>query len=119
VAAERDPVRVSRFLALAEKAGATPRKTLLAGFTANAADFTRRKVKLEAKPAFLDTVPGTEKVADMLTWPGKPAPAGFKPPRPLTAEEQSRFEMGKALYSGICAGCHQPMVQASMASPRR
>ena len=107
VAAERDPARVSRFLALAEKAGATPRKTLLAGFAANAADFARRKVKLEAKPAFLDT-PGTEKVADMLTWPGKPAPAGFKPPRPLTADEQDRFKMGKALYSGICAGCHQP-----------
>ena len=107
VASERNPARVSRFLALAEKAGATPRKTLLAGFTANSADFTRRKVKLEAKPALLDT-PGTEKVADMLTWPGKPVPAGFKPPRPLTADEQSRFEMGKALYSGICAGCHQP-----------
>ncbi len=107
VAAERDPVRVARFLALAAKAGATPRKTLLAGFTANAADFTRRKVKLAARPAFLDT-PGTDKLADMLTWPGKPVPAGFKPPRPLTAEEQSRYEMGKALYTGICAGCHQP-----------
>jgi mono/diheme cytochrome c family protein/glucose/arabinose dehydrogenase len=107
VAAERNPTRVLRLFALAEKAGATPRKNLLNGFASNAADFTRRTVKLDAKPALLD-MPGTEKVAGMLTWPGKPAPAGFKPPRPLSAEEQSRFEMGRALYSGICAGCHQP-----------
>jgi mono/diheme cytochrome c family protein/glucose/arabinose dehydrogenase len=107
VASERDPARVLRFLALAEKANASVRKTLLAGFASNAADFVRRKVKLEARPAFLDT-PGTEKVADMLTWPGKPVPAGYEAPRPLTAEEQSRYDMGKALYGGICAGCHQP-----------
>lgn len=107
VAAERSPARVSRLLALAAKAGTTPRRTLLAGFAADAADFTRRTVKLEARPAILD-LPGTEKVAAMLTWPGKPAPAGFKPPRPLTADEQARFDMGKALYVGVCAGCHQP-----------
>ena len=107
VAAERSPARVSRLLALAAKTGATPRRTLLSGFASDAADFTRRTVKLEAKPALLD-LPGTEKVAAMLTWPGKPAPAGFKPPRPLTADEQARFEMGKALYAGVCAGCHQP-----------
>lgn len=107
VAEERDPARVARFLELAEKAGATPRKTLLAGFAANAADFTRRTVKLEAKPALLAR-PGTEKVAAMLTWPGKPAPAGYTPPRALTADEQARYEMGKVLYGGVCAGCHQP-----------
>ena len=107
VAAERSPARVSRLLALAANTGATPRRTLLSGFASDAADFTRRTVKLEARPTLLDQ-PGTEKVAAMLTWPGKPAPAGFKPPRPLTADEQARFEMGKALYAGVCAGCHQP-----------
>lgn len=107
VAAERDPARVARLLALIEKAGATPRKVLLAGFAADAADFTRRTVKLEARPALLDK-PGTEKVAAMLTWPGKPVPAGFKPPRALTAAEQARFDMGRTLYASICAGCHQP-----------
>ncbi|MGV3663431.1 MAG: DUF7133 domain-containing protein, partial [Prosthecobacter sp.] len=107
VAAERNPARVARLLALIEKAGATPRKVLLAGFAADAADFTRRTVKLEARPALLD-MPGTEKVAAMLTWPGKPVPAGFKPPRELTAAEQARFDMGRTLYASICAGCHQP-----------
>lgn len=107
VAAERDPARITRLLAHTEKAGASRRKTLLAGFTTNAADFTRRKVPLAAKPTLLDA-PGSEKAAAMLTWPGKPAPAGYKPPRELTAAEQTRFTMGKALYSGICAGCHQP-----------
>ena len=28
--------------------------------------------------------------------------------RPLTAEEQRRFEAGRAQYDGSCAGCHQP-----------
>lgn len=107
VAAERDPARVTELFALVEKADAAQTKAVLAGFASNASDFARRPVKLEARPALLDAA-GTEKIAGMLTWPGKPAPPGYKPPRPLTADEQARFEMGKILYTGVCAGCHQP-----------
>lgn len=106
-AAERDPARITRFLALAQPLAATQRNMLLAGFAFDAASAARRPVKLDAKPALLDD-PAAAKVATMLTWPGKPAPAGFKPPRPLTADEQTRFETGKALFAGVCAACHQP-----------
>ena len=44
---------------------------------------------------------------EQLRWPGKPgmkATAQVK----LTADEQARFERGKAQYAGLCAGCHQP-----------
>jgi len=107
IAAERKPERITRFLALAQPLAATQRNTLLAGFAFDAATAARRPVKLGAKPALLDD-PAAAKVATMLAWPGKPAPAGFKPPRPLTAEEQTRFETGKALFAGVCAACHQP-----------
>lgn len=107
VAAERDPDRVIELFALLDKTEPAYRKTGLAGFAANAADFVRRPVKLEARPALLDGA-GTEKIATMLTWPDKPLPPGFQPPRPLTSGEQAQFDMGKILYTGVCAGCHQP-----------
>ncbi len=43
-----------------------------------------------------------------LAWPGKP---GVPPPPkviPLTAEQQTRFDQGKILYTGLCGACHQP-----------
>ena len=48
-----------------------------------------------------------ELVARLITWPGRP---GYVPPpvaTPLTAVEQQRFETGKLLFAGMCAGCHQ------------
>ncbi len=107
VAAERDPTRVTRFFALVQTLEPAQRTPLLTAFATDAASAARRPLKLDARPALLDTT-GTEKVATMVTWPGKPAPTGFKPPRPLTPEEQARFETGKALYAGVCAACHQP-----------
>jgi len=107
VAAERNPARITRFLTLAQNAAPTQRTALLAAFAFDAATAARRPVKLDAKPTLLDQ-PGTAKVATMLTWPGKPAPEGFQPLRALTAEEQTRFDLGKALYAGVCAACHQP-----------
>jgi mono/diheme cytochrome c family protein/glucose/arabinose dehydrogenase len=107
VAAERDPARVTRFFTLAQNLEAAQRTALLTAFATDAATAARRPLKLDARPAVLD-IAGTEKVAPMVTWPGKPAPVGFTPPRALTPEEQARFEMGKALYAGVCAACHQP-----------
>jgi mono/diheme cytochrome c family protein len=31
--------------------------------------------------------------------------------KPLTAEQQARFEQGRAVYSTVCAACHQPSGQ--------
>lgn len=107
IAAERDPLRVARFLALAEKATGAQQVALLAGFAADAATGARRPVKLAAEPALL-ALPAAAKLAPMLTWPGKPAPAHLPVARELTAEEQVRMETGRTLYNGVCAACHQP-----------
>src|SRR6185369_14196106 len=42
-----------------------------------------------------------------LKWPGKPG-ADKTDARPLTPEEQARFDKGQALFSAVCAACHQP-----------
>lgn len=41
-----------------------------------------------------------------LKWPGKPG--AERNARPLTAEEQARFEKGKTIFASVCAACHQP-----------
>jgi mono/diheme cytochrome c family protein len=38
-------------------------------------------------------------------WPGKP---GMATVRPLTPEEQRRFDAGREVYRNICQACHQP-----------
>ena len=42
-----------------------------------------------------------------LAWPGKPGVP--EPPKviPLTANQQQQFEHGKAVFSTLCAACHQ------------
>jgi mono/diheme cytochrome c family protein/glucose/arabinose dehydrogenase len=43
-----------------------------------------------------------------IAWPNKP---GVPPPpviKPLTADEQKLFEVGKQTYTMLCAACHQP-----------
>jgi mono/diheme cytochrome c family protein/glucose/arabinose dehydrogenase len=40
-----------------------------------------------------------------LEWPGK---AGVAAVTPLTADEQARFDAGKAVYQNLCQACHQP-----------
>ena len=41
-----------------------------------------------------------------VTWPGKPGEAAEL--RPLTSEEQDRFDAGRDVYRSICQACHQP-----------
>jgi mono/diheme cytochrome c family protein len=41
-----------------------------------------------------------------VEWPGKPGAA--EPIRPLTADEQIRFNAGQEVYRNICQSCHQP-----------
>jgi mono/diheme cytochrome c family protein len=42
-----------------------------------------------------------------LKWPGKPG-ADKTDARPLTTEEQARFDKGRDLFAAVCAACHQP-----------
>jgi mono/diheme cytochrome c family protein len=42
-----------------------------------------------------------------LVWPGKPGVPPEPVIPPLTASEQARYEVGRQLYTGTCAACHQ------------
>lgn len=42
-----------------------------------------------------------------VVWPGKPGTA-VAAVKPLTPPQQARFQAGKAIYSAVCAACHQP-----------
>jgi mono/diheme cytochrome c family protein len=73
-------------------------------------------VSLTREPAALVTLAATggetgkraSALLARLTWPGKQVPAGAAPAAaPLTAEEQKRFEEGRATYTGLCMACHQ------------
>lgn len=76
----------------------------------------KRPVKLQQEPTVLvalaeDNNPDVQQLvnraAALLTWPGKPGAAESKL-KPLTPEQQARFEEGRAVYASTCAACHQP-----------
>jgi putative membrane-bound dehydrogenase-like protein len=46
-------------------------------------------------------------VGPLVTWPGKPGAEPEIAVKPLTAEEQKRFEQGKELFLLSCGACHQ------------
>ena len=74
----------------------------------------RRALRLAREPAGLSAVAaGTGELATRaatvlagIEWPGKPGAA--EPIRPLTADEQLRFNAGQEVYKNICQACHQP-----------
>lgn len=89
---------------------------MLSGLTTSVIVTSRRPMKFAAEPVALAKLRAqlgsssktTFDKADVLfTWPGKPGAAPETPVEPLTAAQQARFEMGKALYTGTCASCHQ------------
>ena len=48
-----------------------------------------------------------KKIDSLVTWPGKPGAEPEIAVRPLTSEEQKRFEQGKELFLLSCGACHQ------------
>jgi mono/diheme cytochrome c family protein len=48
------------------------------------------------------------RIANAVTWPGKPLQAGAVPDIELSIDEKASFERGKELYTTICGACHQP-----------
>jgi putative membrane-bound dehydrogenase-like protein len=46
------------------------------------------------------------KLLARVSWPGKPGETGAV--RPLTTEEQARFNAGREIYRNVCQACHQP-----------
>ncbi|HET7698973.1 MAG TPA: c-type cytochrome [Vicinamibacterales bacterium] len=73
----------------------------------------RPPVKLTREPALAAVAAAksgelASRAADVLArleWPGKPS-AG-PPVTPLTAEQQARFDAGRATYQNLCQPCHQ------------
>ena len=53
-----------------------------------------------------ELAPLAKTVANKVDWTGKPAPPPPPAVAPLTADEQKRFEAGKEIFLGLCAGCH-------------
>jgi mono/diheme cytochrome c family protein len=53
------------------------------------------------------TVELTNKAQAAMTWPNKPGDT-TPPLKPLNADQEKRFAMGKMMYTAICASCHQP-----------
>jgi mono/diheme cytochrome c family protein/glucose/arabinose dehydrogenase len=44
---------------------------------------------------------------EIIVWPGKPGVAAVAAVKPLTTEQQARFDAGKTLFTAVCAACHQ------------
>ncbi len=44
---------------------------------------------------------------EIVHWPGDPAYVPPVPPRPLTVEEKSRFELGRKVFGATCIQCHK------------
>lgn len=115
---------------MADRPMSTARKlALLDGILAAAPTARARKpVKLMRQPATLEQSghPNdsnvTARVAEitaLLMWPGKRDTQPEPVVPPLTAAEQARFDLGRTLYGGVCAPCHQPhgLGQEGMAPP--
>jgi mono/diheme cytochrome c family protein len=89
------------WLASSKKASALVDGTLRASL--------RKPVKLANEPAALKTITDKRvaRLSSLLVWPGKPGVKPEPPLTPLTKEQQARYDLGKVLFTGVCAACHQ------------
>ena len=76
-----------------------------------------KPVRLNAEPAAFAALDKCEKkeiqerakrIAQLITWPGRPGADAEVAVKPLTPDEQKRFDQGKELYLISCGACHQP-----------
>jgi putative membrane-bound dehydrogenase-like protein len=104
-------------LAAAPSTPAPRANALLDGIAATAPTTAKRPVRLKNEPASFAALLHRKdagmsariaRITPLVTWPGKPGAIPEPVVVPLNAEQQLRFDQGKALYSGICAACHQP-----------
>jgi mono/diheme cytochrome c family protein len=108
VFASRNSERVSQLLRLV--VSSSYREALVEGILQTSSTTAKKPVKFKAEPEALAKLDESsrKKILPLITWPGKPGARPEPPVVPLTAAQQSRYEMGKTLFSGVCAACHQP-----------
>ena len=113
--ASRNAGQIERLLHLIAEQPAGPSRAvaLLDGILENSRVTTKKPVKLASEPTALASLqklgdPRIAKMTALLTWPGKPGARIEPPVPPLTAEQQTRYDVGKAIFTGVCAACHQP-----------
>ncbi|MBC7369365.1 MAG: c-type cytochrome [Undibacterium sp.] len=113
--ASRQISSIERLIALiaAQKSGSERVAALLDGMFAGMGG-SRRALKFQNEPAgwaeLLKNPENAKRLAkfnDLIVWPGKTGLVAVAAVQPLTAEQQTRFENGKALFTAICAACHQ------------
>ena len=113
VFASRNSADVEHLLSLVAATEPSRTAAVFDGILEAASVTARKPVKFKSEPAALA---GLQKLKDarltkitaLMTWPGKPGAKPEPPVIPLTVAQQQRYEMGKALFSGVCAACHQP-----------
>ena len=111
VFASRNSAQVDHLLALT--VSSSRQAALIDGILQTASTTARKPVKFKREPAALSQLnklagSGPAKIATLMTWPGKPGAKPEPPVVPLTTAQQARFDMGKLLFGGVCAACHQP-----------
>ena len=115
VFASRQTELIGRLVALAaaQPAGSARTLALVEGMVAGAGG-SRRALKFSAEPAGWSELgknpgvaPRLAKLNDIVVWPGKTGLSAVAAVAPLTAEQQKQFAAGKALFTAICAACHQ------------
>jgi mono/diheme cytochrome c family protein len=108
---------IERVISLAAKAaasGASKRALALLEALVPTTGSSRRPLQFARQPegwAELENLPAAKtrlaRLKDVIVWPGKPGVAAIAVVKPLTADQQARFETGKALFNAVCAACHQ------------
>ena len=108
VFASRHSEKVDRLLGIA--VSSPYRDAVIEGISQTSSITAKKPVKFKSEPAVLAILDEAtrKKVTALLMWPGKPGAKPEPPVVPLTVAQQARFEMGKTLFTGVCAACHQP-----------
>ncbi|HZZ45169.1 MAG TPA: HEAT repeat domain-containing protein [Tepidisphaeraceae bacterium] len=110
-----NPKRVSGLMDLAAASGEWKTTAILDGFPAvdKRKGIAHRGVLMTAEPPAIAKLTGMTKdqkarIMAIVHWPGE---KGYVPPppvKPLTAEEQARFNAGVGIYTMLCGQCHKP-----------
>ncbi|MBA4147551.1 MAG: c-type cytochrome [Verrucomicrobia bacterium] len=124
VVVEAKPKQVERLLTLTAEALSWQQIALLNGMAAAIPPPPKGKTQSNIKPILFSGEPASwkqlsaieekqtvalvTKLNPLIVWSGKAGYVAQVAAKPLTTEEQQRFDTGKELYAITCGACHQP-----------